>query len=42
LLDVPGLGWLFKKEGKGSLKEDLLIFITPTILNPQVPTPAGE
>jgi type IV pilus assembly protein PilQ len=41
LLDVPGLGWLFKKEGKGSLKEDLLIFITPTILQPQVPAPAG-
>jgi type IV pilus assembly protein PilQ len=35
LLDVPGLGWLFKKEGKSSSKEDLLIFITPTILKPQ-------
>jgi type IV pilus assembly protein PilQ len=34
LLDVPGLGWLFKKEGKSSAKEDLLIFITPTILRP--------
>ena len=42
LLDVPGLGWLFKKEGKSSAKEDLLIFITPTILRPQAASaPAG-
>jgi type IV pilus assembly protein PilQ len=42
LLDVPILGWLFKKEGKSSAKEDLLIFITPTILRPQAaPAPAG-
>jgi len=41
LLDVPGLGWLFKKEGTSSSKEDLLIFITPTILRPPVSAPAG-
>jgi type IV pilus assembly protein PilQ len=41
LLDVPVLGWLFKKEGKSSAKEDLLIFITPTILRPQTAAPAG-
>jgi type IV pilus assembly protein PilQ len=42
LLDVPVLGWLFKTEGKGSAKEDLLIFITPTILRPpQASAPAG-
>jgi len=41
LLDVPGLGWLFKKEGKSSSKEDLLIFITPTILKPQEIVKAG-
>jgi type IV pilus assembly protein PilQ len=41
LLDVPVLGWLFKKEGKSNEKEELLIFITPTILNPQVPAAAG-
>jgi type IV pilus assembly protein PilQ len=35
LMDVPGLNWLFKKDGKSSAKEDLLIFITPTILKPQ-------
>jgi type IV pilus assembly protein PilQ len=41
LLDVPGLGWLFKKERKFNAKEDLLIFITPTILRAQAPPPAG-
>jgi type IV pilus assembly protein PilQ len=41
LLDVPVLGWLFKKEGKSTAKEDLLIFITPTILKPQGATPSG-
>ena len=35
LMDVPGLNWLFKRDGKSSAKEDLLIFITPTILKPQ-------
>ena len=35
LMDVPGLGWLFKRDGKSSAKEDLLIFITPTILKVQ-------
>jgi type II secretory pathway component GspD/PulD (secretin) len=34
-MDVPGLGWLFKRDGKSSGKEDLLIFITPTILKVQ-------
>jgi type IV pilus assembly protein PilQ len=41
LLDVPVLGWLFKKEGKGNAKEDLLIFITPTILKALERPPAG-
>jgi type IV pilus assembly protein PilQ len=41
LLDVPVLGWLFKKEGKSNEKEELLIFITPTILNPQTSVAAG-
>ena len=41
LLDVPVLGWLFKKEGKSNAKEDLLIFITPTILKAQATPPAG-
>jgi type II secretory pathway component HofQ len=39
-MDVPGLNWLFKRDGKSNSKEDLLIFITPTILKPQG-TPAG-
>jgi type IV pilus assembly protein PilQ len=41
LQDVPGLGWLFKREGKSSAKEDLLIFITPTILRPTDQAKAG-
>jgi type IV pilus assembly protein PilQ len=41
LLDVPGLGWLFKKESKINTKEDLLIFITPTILKPPAQVSAG-
>jgi type IV pilus assembly protein PilQ len=41
LMDVPGLNWLFKKDGKSSAKEDLLIFITPTILKPLTSSPAG-
>jgi type IV pilus assembly protein PilQ len=35
LMDVPGLGWLFKTDGQSSQKEALLIFITPTILKVQ-------
>jgi type IV pilus assembly protein PilQ len=35
LMDVPGLGWLFKSDSKSSAKEALLIFITPTILKVQ-------
>jgi type IV pilus assembly protein PilQ len=34
LLNVPILGWLFKTDSKRNEKEDLLIFITPTILKP--------
>lgn len=35
LKDIPGLGWLFKGEGKGGEMEEVLIFITPTILPPR-------
>jgi len=31
--DIPLLGWLFKAERKVSEKQELLIFLTPTILN---------
>ena len=37
--DVPILGWLFKSEAKAVGMEDVLIFITPTIMKP--PTTAG-
>jgi type IV pilus assembly protein PilQ len=42
LLEVPILGWLFKTEAKRSAKEDLLIFITPTILQPMASGAAGR
>jgi type IV pilus assembly protein PilQ len=35
LKNVPGLGWLFKSTGKAESMEEVLIFITPTILPPQ-------
>jgi type IV pilus assembly protein PilQ len=35
LKDVPGLGWLFKGEGKNESMEEVLIFITPNIMKPQ-------
>jgi len=34
LKEVPVLGWLFKGEGKSESMEEVLIFITPNILNP--------
>ena len=30
--DIPGLGWAFRKEGKSRNKSNLIIFITPTIV----------
>ncbi|MDP2839656.1 MAG: hypothetical protein Q8O11_06325, partial [Syntrophales bacterium] len=44
LKNIPGLGWLFKATGEAQSMEEVLIFITPTILPPQVATaakPAG-
>jgi type IV pilus assembly protein PilQ len=35
LKNIPGLGWLFKATGKAESMEEVLIFITPTILPPQ-------
>ncbi|MBW2251728.1 MAG: type IV pilus secretin PilQ [Deltaproteobacteria bacterium] len=32
LKDIPGLGWLFKSRGKANSMEEVLIFITPYIL----------
>jgi type IV pilus assembly protein PilQ len=34
LEDIPGLGYLFKRKGSADRLEDLLIFITPHILQP--------
>ena len=36
LKNIYGLGWLFKSLGTGESMEEVLIFITPTILPPQV------
>ena len=33
LMDIPFLGWLFKSTTKSKVKSELLIFITPRILN---------
>lgn len=32
LKDVPGLGWLAKSQSKDDLKDEFMIFITPTVL----------
>jgi type IV pilus assembly protein PilQ len=37
LQDVPGLGYLFKRKSSDDRLEDLLIFITPHILEPAAP-----
>jgi type IV pilus assembly protein PilQ len=36
LEDLPGLGYFFKKKGSSNQLEDLLIFITPHILQPPI------
>jgi type IV pilus assembly protein PilQ len=33
LMDVPGLGWLAKSQSKDDLKDEFMIFITPTVLS---------
>jgi type IV pilus assembly protein PilQ len=38
LKEIPVLGWLFKGEGTSEAMEEVLIFITPNILNPAVVT----
>lgn len=38
LKDMPGLGWMFKNISKEKEKEELLIFITPHILDNQITT----
>lgn len=42
LKDMPGLGWLFKSTNKDKEKEELLIFITPHILDNQMSPPAKK
>ena len=42
LKDIPGLGWLFKSDVKTEAMQEVLIFITPRILPPQVLAVAAE
>ncbi|HWR04926.1 MAG TPA: type IV pilus secretin PilQ [Humidesulfovibrio sp.] len=32
VMDIPGLGWLAKSQSKDDLKDEFMIFITPTVL----------
>lgn len=34
--DIPYLGWLFRKDTKSDDKQELLIFVTPRIVNDSV------
>lgn len=34
--DIPVLGWLFKEQGKSDAMDEVLIFMTPTIVKPEV------
>jgi len=42
LRKIPGLGFLFRGESKGEEMEDLLIFITPHILEKKMPGPKNK
>lgn len=44
LSDIPGLGWAFKTKGSNIVRNEIFIFVTPTILKekPIAPTPAGD
>lgn len=42
LKDVPALGWLFKGQGDNDQMQEVLIFITPRVLPPQVAGSDGE
>ncbi len=42
LMDIPGIGWLFRSRGKANRREDLLVFLTPRILGaPDAAAPSG-
>jgi type IV pilus assembly protein PilQ len=36
LKNIPGIGWLFRNDGKGNNKEEVLIFITPHVLKKRI------
>jgi type IV pilus assembly protein PilQ len=39
--DIPGLGALFRSKTLNRLKRNLLVFLTPTVVNPDVKNPTG-
>ncbi len=39
--NVPGLGWLFRRTLTSTRREELLVFLTPRVLAPGAPAPAG-
>ena len=38
--DIPILGWLFKQKGEDNQKRELVVFLTPTVLAQETPSPA--
>jgi type IV pilus assembly protein PilQ len=42
LCKIPVLGWLFRTESKGTEKRELLIFVTPTIVELEEPQMIAE
>jgi type IV pilus assembly protein PilQ len=43
LRNIPGLGWLFKRLLRSNHREELLVFLTPKIIDPgSVPLPAAS
>jgi len=42
LKNFPVLGWLFKSKGKSSVRNELLVFITPRIINADRTLPKGK
>lgn len=40
--DIPGLGWFFKKKSILDNRVELLVFLTPRIINPALTSTSGE
>ena len=42
LRDIPGFGWLFKREDRSRRREDLLVFLTPHVIGDAAALPSGR